>query len=219
MRKGYVYYIRNTVTNKWYVGFTAEEDPDTRLSKHWRDLNADRHCNKYLQRAYNKYGKESFTAKVEHTFDCYKTASDFEIDIIKENHGKPHCYNIMKGKYNVDLTSNERSEEFKDKISKIKKGCIPWNKGLKHSEETKRKISEKAKQRSAESRIVSEEGKEKVSEGLSKYWSSLTKEERSKRNGNSGAKGIKQSKESNKKRSETMKRFYEQKRKLKPPSS
>lgn len=53
------YEIRNTVTGKVYVG-GAYISFARRFRTHITDLEADRHYNKYLQRAWNKYGRQAF---------------------------------------------------------------------------------------------------------------------------------------------------------------
>ena len=72
------------------------------------------------------------------------------------------------------------SEEQKRKISESMKGCKPWNKGKTgcqtHSEETKRKMSDSQK-----GRVFSEEHKRKISESVKtrKPQSEATKRKRS----------------------------------------
>lgn len=57
-----IYIIQNIVTNKNYVGSSI--DIDDRWSNHRARLNMEQHANRYLQRAWKKYGKESFTFTV-----------------------------------------------------------------------------------------------------------------------------------------------------------
>lgn len=57
-----IYGIHNTLTDTWYVG--QSNDIDWRWYEHKSDLNANRHHNKHLQRAYNKYGRNAFVWSV-----------------------------------------------------------------------------------------------------------------------------------------------------------
>lgn len=57
------------------------------------------------------------------------------------------------------LLGKPLSEERKKKISEATKGRTPWNKGLHHSEETKRKIGKKSKERGF-SQLAREKAKE-----------------------------------------------------------
>lgn len=53
-----IYCITNTHNNKHYIGST--KNLYTRKYSHWNKLKLNKHGNIYLQRAYNKYGKENF---------------------------------------------------------------------------------------------------------------------------------------------------------------
>jgi group I intron endonuclease len=57
-----VYKIINTVNGKFYVG--SSKDIPSRVRRHFYDLKRNSHHSAYFQRAYNKYGKESFTHEV-----------------------------------------------------------------------------------------------------------------------------------------------------------
>lgn len=57
-----IYIIRHTVSEKRYVGSSA--NVSLRIRCHKNDLNNKKHPNKYLQRAWNKYGKEAFEFKI-----------------------------------------------------------------------------------------------------------------------------------------------------------
>lgn len=90
----------------------------------------------------------------------------------------------MKGKITSDEAKQKiseankdkwRTEEYKQKMSKIRKGRTTWMKGKHHSEETKRKISETKKGKSSWNKgktgIYSEEYKRKLSEShKGKHW-------------------------------------------------
>lgn len=57
------------------------------------------------------------------------------------------------------------TEEAKAKMSKVRKGQIPWNKGQTHTEESKAKISESMK-----GKHHTEETKRKMAEARKAYW-------------------------------------------------
>lgn len=57
-----IYCIKNIATEKRYVG--QSRNIAYRWSKHVYDLNHNKHDNDYLQKAWNKYGKESFAFEV-----------------------------------------------------------------------------------------------------------------------------------------------------------
>lgn len=57
MKSG-VYIIMNNLNGKVYVG--SSQNIKNRFSEHLRDLRRNRNHNRYLQRAWNKYGEEAF---------------------------------------------------------------------------------------------------------------------------------------------------------------
>jgi group I intron endonuclease len=59
----YIYKITNKVNRKLIVGKT-EQNPELRRRQHFSKLRRNSHYNKYLQRAWNKYGEEHFTFEV-----------------------------------------------------------------------------------------------------------------------------------------------------------
>lgn len=61
--QGYIYCIINTTNNKRYVGKTV--NLNQRLQRHWIELKNNKHHSTKLQRAFNKYGKESFKIEYE----------------------------------------------------------------------------------------------------------------------------------------------------------
>lgn len=58
-----VYCIRNRLDGKRYIG-SASISLIKRIRDHWAELAKNRHANRYLQRAYNKYGRKMFVASV-----------------------------------------------------------------------------------------------------------------------------------------------------------
>jgi group I intron endonuclease len=148
-----IYRIINLKNNKIYIGSTS--NLNLRLKSHFTKLKLNKHVNKYLQRAYNKYGTESFTYEIIEYVDSKNRKTILEreqyyLDLYK-SYNKEIGYNIAKkaeGPYKEKL-----SEEHKKKISNTEKG-VPKGPmsdktkrrlsiakiGCKHSEETKKKI-------------------------------------------------------------------------------
>ena len=102
---GYIYKITNDKTDKFYIGSTL--NPEMREERHFDDLKANRHHSIYLQRAYNKYGRENFhfTIVKEREF-----SSEEELRLLEEryinfcwNTGK--LYNVSKKGSGGDLVS------------------------------------------------------------------------------------------------------------------
>lgn len=54
-----IYFIQNNITNKTYIGSSA--DVDRRLRDHFNQLRGERHHNTHLQRSFTKYGEDAFT--------------------------------------------------------------------------------------------------------------------------------------------------------------
>jgi group I intron endonuclease len=82
MRSG-IYVIRHTATNRLYVGSALSIKK--RCNQHKRDLNANIHDNQRLQRAWSKYGSESFEFSVLEYVDdpsCLLQREQHWIDIL-----------------------------------------------------------------------------------------------------------------------------------------
>lgn len=129
-RKCGIYCISNLVNNKVYVGSSTELK--MRWFSHIRELNFGRHRNDHLQKAWNKYGKDSFCIEVLEICD----GKDLVDLANKENYWMEVLDSLNRDKgYNIDCAGDLHriSEETKTKISKANKGHI-------HSEETKQKI-------------------------------------------------------------------------------
>lgn len=151
--KSGIYQIRNIQNNKLYIGSAAVLG--WRKSQHFKSLSENRHDNSKFQNAYNKYGKDSFIFEVIEFCERIKL--------------------VEKEQYwlNFLLKASEQNSYFNDKgynILRIAGSSI----GFKHSEETKKllsesqkgkKISEETKQlllKYSIGRIVSEETKQKL---------------------------------------------------------
>lgn len=84
-----IYCIKNNVNDHCYIGQTINFSQ--RKSKHFRELENNKHHNLPLQRAYNKYGKENFSMFI------------IESNVPTENLKERENYWIEKmGYYNID---------------------------------------------------------------------------------------------------------------------
>lgn len=139
------------MNNKIYIGSAV--DFYLRFKKHISDLRRDKHDNKHLQRAWNKYGENNFK------FEIVEIINDKNKLIEREQYYMDSLNVCDKNiGYNISPTANSRlgvkvSQETLIKMSNSQKG-------LKRpiSEETKKKISE-----GNSGKVRSKEAKEKYS--------------------------------------------------------
>lgn len=125
--KSGIYKILNKVDGKYYVG--SSKNIQYRWTEHKRQLNNNCHHNDFLQRAWNKYGSNSFDFIILEFTDIDKTllVEQKYLDIAKIEQDK--CYNL-----NFKVTGGDMGQHSRDKI-RIKMT------GRKLSTETKEKMS------------------------------------------------------------------------------
>lgn len=119
-----IYSITNLVNNKKYIGQSI--NIHDRWIRHKYQLNTNSHDNIVLQRAWNKYGKNSF--KFEIILECIKSQLKLNEKIQVEKIAVSKRYNISKDYNNLVGKNN------------------PFY-GKKHTSTTKQKLSIIAKQR------------------------------------------------------------------------
>jgi len=162
-----VYKIVNKVDGKFYIGSTC--DANRRFAFHLKSLQKGNHHSVYLQRAFNKYGKDSFVFVIMVT--CSKE-KQFLIEQQLIDELRPFDNSIG---YNMNCKVDSRegrpmSEEARKKMSVAKKGKPSPRKGIKASEETKRRSSESHKGQAHPYKgmtgVVSDKTKQKISESL-----------------------------------------------------
>lgn len=159
MCQGIIYCYRNIVNNKYYVGQTTNE-PSRRSAFRTKkfyctSLNNGGKLSKF-DNARHKYGLESFeylvldTVEAEDSGQLRIRLDQLEQDYIKKYDSFYNGYNCTEGGFGGRL-----SEESRHRISDSLKGrpmspltyeklCLT---GYPHTEESKKKLSEKAKQR------------------------------------------------------------------------
>lgn len=140
-----IYKITNKVNGKIYIGSSI--NCRQRVYSHVSFLARNKHHNSYLQNAFSKYGIDSFIFEVIASVLDTKDLCKIEQDFINET----ECYKRNIG-YNLSPTAGNTLglKQSPETIAK-KKGMFTGSKnpfyGKKHSEETRKIISEKAKLR------------------------------------------------------------------------
>lgn len=128
-----IYKIINKENGKYYVGRTL--NLDKRWYQHKKLLRKNNHFNKYLQSAWNKYGEAKFEfIVVEYVVDKIELINReqeyINNFILERNMGLNNCYNLSESSISpMDINKGRKhSEKTKKKLSIINKGKIPWNK-------------------------------------------------------------------------------------------
>ncbi len=157
-----IYKIENTINGNCYIGSAISFSG--RWATHTSDLLHNKHYNTHLQRAYNKYGKDSFNFSILE--ECNKEQLIEKEQQYIDAYDFKNLYNIarkainpMFGRTGKDCPTYGRkhteeakkkisdahkgkifTEEHKNNLSKAHKGKPAWNKGIPRSEETKEKL-------------------------------------------------------------------------------
>ena len=147
-----VYYIQNLVTNKFYIGSSA--DVYSRIKSHLNMLQRGVHSNIHLQRSYSKHGQDKFAWGV-----CEEV---FDIDQLL---AVEQTWIDVMGDYNICTEAGstrgyKATEETRAKLSAVKSGINNPMYGTKRPEvgEIFRKLHT--------GKVLSEEHKRKCSEAL-----------------------------------------------------
>lgn len=157
-----VYFIKNNITQKVYVGSSI--DIFTRWKSHKYKLLNNLHHSTKLQNSYNKYGKDVFEYCLAESAVDRKRASELEQKWIDKMNAVNNGYNVNPFAENVGLLP--KTQEHKNKIGQA-------HLGRKLSEESKEKIRQAARLRKRNP--LSEEHKRKISE-IKKGKSYMTEE-------------------------------------------
>jgi len=153
------YFIKNLLNNKFYVGHSV--NINQRFNSHKSALRKNKHHNKHLQRAWNKYGENNFEFEIYKI--CNTEIESIEIEQYYIDNYKDMLYNISKkAKDGGDLLSYHPNKKLiiekgletrKENMSKMSKEELSNTYGRKgedngmygrhHSEKSKNKISQK----------------------------------------------------------------------------
>lgn len=165
-----IYCIENIVNNKKYIG--QSKNINDRWYRHKHELNSGIHYNDYLQKSWNKYGsdnfifyileycniseldeKENYYIELNHTIDRdlgynLKTGGQNGGSILSEE-SRMKLSNSIKESYNKELKQLRKEKAFQQWANpEIKAKILGSNNGMygkRHSEESKRKMSENSK--------------------------------------------------------------------------
>lgn len=148
------YKITNTVNDKCYIGMT-KRDIHARFSEHIRCANNNHDVNNdYVMPIYNamrKYGVDHFEVRELHSgeFESYQDAEIIEGKLIVE-----HNSLLSRNGYNLNKMNENGTRTYEKEVTvKIVENNIGKNNpfyGKKHTEETRQKLSQKAKERLAD---------------------------------------------------------------------
>lgn len=135
--KSGIYAIVNHINGKAYIGQTKQKFYKRFLHHQWK-LRDGSHDNKHLQNAWNKYGEESFEFTPLEVINDESCLDQLEIAYIKYYQENNKSYNINEGgdhsRRGIPLTEDQKRKiGEKNRINML---------GRKHTDETKRKMSD-----------------------------------------------------------------------------
>lgn len=113
-----IYEIRNIINNKIYIG--SANNIKKRFTRHKRQLKKGIHHNVYLQRSYDKYGKENFTYNIIEETEELPQHDLFALEQLYIDN-TPNKYNIGSVSGGDNLTNHPNREEIIKKISEASK--------------------------------------------------------------------------------------------------
>lgn len=136
----FVYETLNLINHMTYIGCHATNNLDDKY------LGSGKH----LKRAIQKYGLENFSRRIIQIFDNPIDMFSLETSLVTESYVKnPNTYNLVVGGYGGFKVQNVEEWKSKLKESSSKRTNKQPALGLKHSPESKKKISESLRGRAA----------------------------------------------------------------------
>lgn len=173
-----IYKITCIANGKIYVGSSI--DVYKRACRHKVHLQRGTHVSTYMQRAFSKYGEESFQIELLETCDRDNllTVEQSYLDTLKPKFNTYMTAGSPKGYKHTEETKKRMSERLMGNT--LTKGFRPnaetrlkqslARKGRKASEETKRKMSEALKGNTRGKKPRSDETKARMSEAAKRRW-------------------------------------------------
>lgn len=143
MSKSGVYLIRNLVNGKRYVG-SAAKGFQPRWTKHQSELRLGKHHSPALQAAWNMYGEENFVFEV-HTYCSPEECVPTEQKVLDAMQTYLPAFGYNCCRVAASFLGMKHTEETKRKISQA-------NKGKPKSEATKQKLAESRRNATPETR-------------------------------------------------------------------
>lgn len=202
-----IYKITNKLNGKIYIGKHQTENPNDPYYG----------SGKAIKDAIRKHGKENFIKEILFDFDTEDAMNLKERELITEEFvAREDTYNLgvggeggahFKGKKHSDEARSRIKQTNKERDWSFLKGRLPHNKGKKDNEETRMRKAEARKRRAA-NEFLNQQTKQKISEGLKRYYTEnaeIIKERK---------KSISQKKRNRKPLSEETKRKLSEKRRL-----
>lgn len=134
-----IYSITNKINGKRYIGQSI--DIDVRIKRHFRELRKGIHHCKHLQRAYDKYGEDSFTSEILCQCEQGEDLDELEKYYISKYNSYSDGYNLtLGGKGDSGLIV---TDEFRQRMSDLVRGSKNPNYGNKWTKEMKENLSKK----------------------------------------------------------------------------
>jgi len=131
MKSG-IYTITCLANGKYYIGYAT--NLEKRKNHHFSRLKINKHCNPYLQKAYNKYGKNNFK------FEILEEYPDKGFILPSMENYWCNLLDAHNAKYGYNILPTNPYNKYKQTKEMILKASLK-RKGFKHSEETKNKMS------------------------------------------------------------------------------
>ena len=137
-KKSGIYKITSLINNSFYIG--SATCLYSRYHRHIFDLKKDNHANTHLQNLFNKYGSDNLL------FEIIFLCSPEQLTIMEQDYIDNLKPNINICKIANSTLGYKHTPKTRINLSKIRKGK-QYSLGRKLSDESKRKISAKAKER------------------------------------------------------------------------